>query len=148
MSPTLVYGVNSDLQWCGSGMFIPDPTFFHPGSRIWIFCIPDSIKVFTKKLFLSSRKYDPGCSSRIWIRDPDPNFYPSRIRIRYTADLDWEVDIERVPGVAQMLPEALVQIFRQPNVLNTRKIIKRHPWSKPFLTDSPPPWFPARFRLY
>jgi hypothetical protein len=28
-------------QCCGSGMFIPDPTFFHPGSRILTFSIPD-----------------------------------------------------------------------------------------------------------
>jgi hypothetical protein len=26
---------------CGLGMFIPDPKFFHPGSRIRIFFIPD-----------------------------------------------------------------------------------------------------------
>jgi hypothetical protein len=44
---------------------IPDPTFFHPGSRIRI----KEFKYFNpKKWFLSSRKYDPGCSSRI----PDP----------------------------------------------------------------------------
>jgi hypothetical protein len=30
-----------------------------------------------KKLFLSSKKYDPGCSSRI--PDPDADFLPSRI---------------------------------------------------------------------
>ncbi len=29
-----------------------------------------------KKLFLSSRKSDPGCSSRIQILDPDPDFLP------------------------------------------------------------------------
>jgi hypothetical protein len=57
------------LQCCGSGMFNPDPNFsipdpncFHPGSRIRI----KEFKYFNpKKLFLSSRKYDPGCSSRI-----------------------------------------------------------------------------------
>ncbi len=42
---------------------IPVPNFSHPGSRIRIkefkYCNP-------KKWFLSSRKYDPGCSS--WIR--------------------------------------------------------------------------------
>ncbi len=37
------------------------------------------IYVFSpKKLFLSSRKYDPGCSSQIRILDPD--FYPARIQ--------------------------------------------------------------------
>jgi hypothetical protein len=41
---------------------IPDPNCLHPGSR-------KEFKYFNKKkLFLRSRKYDPGCSSRI----PDP----------------------------------------------------------------------------
>jgi hypothetical protein len=58
-------------QCYGSGMFfrIPDQTFFHPGSRIRIFSIRESI-LTPKKLFLISRKYDPGCSFRI--PDPDP----------------------------------------------------------------------------
>ncbi len=44
---------------------IPDPNCLHPGSRIRI----KDFKYFNpKKWFLSSRKYDPGCSSRI----PDP----------------------------------------------------------------------------
>ncbi len=46
-------------QWGGSGMFIPDPIFFHPGSASKV------SSIFTQKLLLSSRKYDPGCSSRI-----------------------------------------------------------------------------------
>jgi hypothetical protein len=51
----------------GSDISIPDPIFFHPGSRIRII----EFKYFNpKKWFLSSRKYDPGCSSRI----PDPDF--------------------------------------------------------------------------
>jgi hypothetical protein len=62
-------------------MFIPDPTFFYPASRIRIFPSRIRIKEFKhfnpKKWFLSSIKYDPGCSSRI--PDPDPYFYPSRI---------------------------------------------------------------------
>ncbi len=76
-------------QCCGCGMFIPDPTFFHPGSRIRIVSIPDSgsasknLSILTpkkpKKWFLSSRKYDPGCSSRIrGFRIV--TFYPSRIQ--------------------------------------------------------------------
>jgi hypothetical protein len=69
---------------------ILDPTFFHPGSRIRTVSILDSgsrilIKEFLsiltpkkgKKWFLSSKKYDPGCSSRI--PDPDADFLPSRI---------------------------------------------------------------------
>ncbi len=68
-------------QCCGSGMFIPDPNFFHHGSRIRILPVPDpwslikDFKYFNKKkLFLRLRKYDPGCSYRIRI------FYPSRIQ--------------------------------------------------------------------
>jgi hypothetical protein len=89
-------------------MFIPDPTFFHPGSRIRTVSIPDpgsASKYFnltpkkTKKWFLSSRKYDPGCSSRIRMltfspsRIPDPGVKKapdpgSRIRIRNTVCLE------------------------------------------------------------
>jgi hypothetical protein len=53
------------------GSWIPDPNCLHPGSRIRI----KEFKYFNpKKWFLSSRKYDPGCSSRI--PDPDPDFLP------------------------------------------------------------------------
>jgi hypothetical protein len=54
---------------------IPELNFFHPGSRIRI----REFEYFNPKLFLSSWKYDPGCSSRIRIPDQDPDFYPSRI---------------------------------------------------------------------
>jgi hypothetical protein len=65
-------------------MFIPDPgSDFFP-SRIRTVSIPDpgsaskNLRVLTpKKWVLSSRKYDPGCSSRI--PDSDADFYPSRI---------------------------------------------------------------------
>ncbi len=54
---------------CGGSDF-----FLHPGSRIRI----KEFKCFNpNKWFLSSRKYDPGCSSRI--PDPDADFYSSRI---------------------------------------------------------------------
>ncbi len=57
-------------QCCGSGMFIPDPNFSYPGSA------SKNLSILTpKKWFLSSRKYDPGCSSRIRILI----FYPSRM---------------------------------------------------------------------
>ncbi len=57
---------------------IPDSNFFHPGSRIRTFSIPslgsaskNFFKYFNpKQWFLSSRKYDPGCSSRHRIPDP------------------------------------------------------------------------------
>jgi hypothetical protein len=51
-------------QCCGSGMFI----------RIRI---KEFMYFSPKKLLISSRKYDPGCSSRI----PDPGVTGSRIRI-------------------------------------------------------------------
>jgi hypothetical protein len=60
----------------GSDFFpsrIPDPNFFHPGpgSRIRI----KEFKYFNpKKWFISSRKYDPGCSFRI--PEPCPDFLP------------------------------------------------------------------------
>ncbi len=61
-----------NFECCGSGRFIPDPHFLHPGSRIRI----KEFKYFNpKKFFLSYRKYDPACSSRIRILI----FYPSRI---------------------------------------------------------------------
>jgi hypothetical protein len=77
----------------GSQLFpsrIPDPNSFHPGFRIRI----KEFKYFNpKNLFLSTRKYDSVCSSRIRIL----SFYPSRIqgskgtgsriRIRNTAIL-------------------------------------------------------------
>ncbi len=90
-------------QFFGSGIFIPDPNFSNPGSRIRIFCHPGSririqeFKYFNPtKLLLVCRKYNPGCSSRI--RIPDQDFLPipdpevqkdtgSRIRIRNTAFL-------------------------------------------------------------
>jgi hypothetical protein len=51
-----------------------NPYFFHPGSRIrikeyrWYFN--------PKKWFLRAGKYDPVCSSRIRIPDPDLDFLP------------------------------------------------------------------------
>ncbi len=75
-------------QCCGSGMFIPDPGSDFLPSRIRTVSIPDTgsaskyLSILTpkkpKKWFLSTRKYDPGCSSRI--PDPDADFYPSRIQ--------------------------------------------------------------------
>jgi hypothetical protein len=57
-------------QCGGSGMFFPDPTIFYPGSELSPSRIPDKeFKYFNpekaKKWFLSSKKYDRGCSSRI-----------------------------------------------------------------------------------
>jgi hypothetical protein len=95
--------IMSKMQCCGSGMC----------SRIRIFSIPDpgsnrfpdpgsgsssASKNLTQKLFPNSRKYDPGCSSRIL--DSDFGFLPipdsgsrgqkgtgSRIRSRNTAKM-------------------------------------------------------------
>ncbi len=70
-----------DVQCCGSEFFpsqIPDPNFFfipYPGSEFFHLWSLIHIKEFNyfnpKKLSLSSRKYDPGCSFRIRISDPD-----------------------------------------------------------------------------
>jgi hypothetical protein len=43
-------------------------------SRILIFSIPNPGSASKNLRILSSRKYDPGCSSRIRIPDPDPDF--------------------------------------------------------------------------
>jgi hypothetical protein len=70
---------NSAKQCGGSWMFIPDPgsrirlfSIPDPGSRIQTASIPDEFKYFNPKKatkwFLSSKKYDQVCSSRI----PDP----------------------------------------------------------------------------
>ncbi len=74
---------HKDKQCCGSVMFIQDPGSddFPSGSRILIVSIPDPhqrSKYFNpKNWFLSSRKYDPCCLSRIRIL----TFYPSRIPV-------------------------------------------------------------------
>jgi hypothetical protein len=54
-------GTVSSRQCCGSGMFVKEFKYFNHKNP--------------KKWFLSSRKYDPGCSSRIRML----TFYPSRI---------------------------------------------------------------------
>jgi hypothetical protein len=73
---------------------IPDPTFFHPGSRI----LNKEFKYFNpkkaKKWFLSSKKYDPGCSSRI--PDPDADFLPSRIS---------DPGVKRAPNHGSRIPD-------------------------------------------
>jgi hypothetical protein len=79
---------------CGSAMLIPNPESEFFASRIpdpiFPSRIPDPLQIFKyfnpENWFLSSLKYDPGCSSRIRILF----FYPSqiqgsRIRIRTTA---------------------------------------------------------------
>ncbi len=62
-------------------MLRPGSEFFHPGSRVKNYSesrIRIHIKEFKycwpKKLFLSSRKYDPA-SSRIWIPDTNLDFF-------------------------------------------------------------------------
>ncbi len=121
-------------SWCmvpssvadpGCLSWIPDPTFFHPGSRIRTVLIPDpgsrilikECKYFNpqkskKKWFLSSKKYDPGCSSRI--PDPDADFLPSRIP---------DPGVKKVPnpgsGSATLVPSHGVTLL--PRSKNTRK---------------------------
>jgi hypothetical protein len=71
-------------QCCGSGMFIPDPTFFHPRSRIRIFSIPNPhqriLSISTPKNGFEAlgnmiRVVHPGSGSQIRILTlpiPDP----------------------------------------------------------------------------
>ncbi len=89
-------------QCSGSGMFIPYPKFPvpDPGSMVKKIPDPDPQQIFlvflTQKLFLSSRIYDPGCSSRIWILIfTHPGSWiqwskgtGSRIRIRNTVHIN------------------------------------------------------------
>ncbi len=86
----------------GSGMFIPDSTFFpsripdpncfHPGSRIRI----KEFKYFIpKKWFLSSRNYDPGCSSRI------PDFGPGSWLITHPGSRITGSKRQRIPDPDQ-----------------------------------------------
>ena len=82
---------SSCKQCCGSGMFIPDPTFFHPGSRILI----KEFKYFNpkKKQKIWSWLFIPDPGSGCWLSPiPDPESRGqkapnpgSRIRIRNTA---------------------------------------------------------------
>ncbi len=70
---------------------IPDPgsEFFHPGSEFF----PSRIRIFPSRIcikeltqwFQSSRKYDPGCSSRTQIPDPGVKKAPDPGRIRNTG---------------------------------------------------------------
>jgi hypothetical protein len=88
-------------QCCGSGMFIPDPTFFHPGSELSPSRIPDpkkSKKMVSKLYKIWSGLFipDPGSGIRMLTSSypgsriqgskrhpiPDPG---SRIRIRNTG---------------------------------------------------------------
>jgi hypothetical protein len=71
-------------QCGGSGMFIPDPAFSHPGSELSPSRILKEFKYLNpkkaNKWFLSTKKYDPGCSSRI--PDPDATFSRPGSRIQ------------------------------------------------------------------
>jgi hypothetical protein len=83
-------------------MFIPDPNFFHPGSRVKM--IPDPVSgSASKKLSILTQKTVSKLAeiwSRLFIPDPDPDFLPipdpesrgekgtlSRIRIRNTGKI-------------------------------------------------------------
>ncbi len=66
------YRVPLKNQCCGSEMFILDPNFSIPESG----SESKNLSILTQKLFLSSRKYDPGCSSRIRILVVNPSRIP------------------------------------------------------------------------
>ncbi len=108
-----------DPESMNTGPFIPDPTFFHPGSELSPSRIPDpqkNLSILTpkkvNKWFLGSKKYDPGCSFRI--PDPDADFLPSRIpdpgvkkapnpgsRIRNTVKKCWNMFCSTMPSAAK-----------------------------------------------
>jgi hypothetical protein len=93
---TARHKVRSSVAGSGYGMFVPGseffpsriPDFFHPGSA------SKNLSILTPKMFLNSRKYDPGCSSRIRIlifAHPGSRIQGSkrpRIRIRNTGERD------------------------------------------------------------
>jgi hypothetical protein len=120
-----------DNQCCGSGMFIPDLNFFHPGSRVKkILGSRIRIKIFkyfNQKIVLSSRKYDPGCFSRIRIPDRDLDFLPildpgsrgqkgtgSRIRVRNTVD---NSALQREVKICEINDMATADLWRKGNVV-------------------------------
>jgi hypothetical protein len=60
-------------------MFIPDPTFFHPGSRIRIFSIPDPGSAPKNLSILKPKNGYQALGNMIrvvHISDPDTNFLP------------------------------------------------------------------------
>ncbi len=66
-------------QCWGSGMFIPDPRsdFFHAGSRIRVFSIPDPhqrIYILTQKIVVFFKLSE--IWSGLFTPDPDPDFFP------------------------------------------------------------------------
>ncbi len=52
-------------QCCGSGMFIPDPNFFHPGSG------SKNLRILTQKIVSALSDIWSG----LFIPDPDPDFF-------------------------------------------------------------------------
>jgi hypothetical protein len=99
----------------GSDFFpsrIPDPNCLHPGSRILI----KEFKYFNprkskKKWFLSSKKYDPGCSSRI--PDPDADFLPSQIP---------DPGVKKVPNSGSRIRIRNTAIFRNKVTLSVSQV--------------------------
>ncbi len=67
----------------------------YPGSKFFPSLIPDSHKKFKhfnpKKLFLSPRKYDPGCSSRIQILIFLPIPDPGNTGVKKTPDPEFRI---------------------------------------------------------
>ncbi len=106
--------VGTTFQCCGYGLFIPDPgsEFFYPGSKSKISRIRIRIKVFKyfkpKKLFLSSRKNELGCSSRIQIF-----FHPgSQIRIQGRNTTTRVHQAARHAGALRLTPKYSLQVYR------------------------------------
>ncbi len=82
------------IQCCGSGMFIPDPNFFYPGSKFFSILVPGStsknLSILTQKLFQISqiRVVHPGSGMG---KNQDPVSKRHRILIRNTGKIRWYI---------------------------------------------------------
>ncbi len=109
--------------WCLSRILYPN--FFHPGS--WI-CIKELMCFNPKQWFLSSRKYDPGCSSRTRIltfyqfRIPDPqHWFIRRLAVRQARV---QFSPQHPPG--RFFPLSLLTMEMERNLSERRRIYVLH----------------------
>ncbi len=133
-------------------MFIPEPNIFHHGSEFFRsrICV-EELKYFNskKKLFLSSRKYDPGCSSRIHhdfspIADPESmgqKGIGSRVRIGNTAYKCGEGESNPLSCLKTELVNDLVCLLKRVQCWSCRSASPRRltSWS------TRPPWASSSF---
>jgi hypothetical protein len=91
--PSCQAGKYKKFQCYGSGMFIPDPNVFHPGSRVIRILDPGS--GFTSKLFKYFNPKIVSKLSEIWsgmfIPDPDLDFFT------HSGSLIQDPGVEKAP---------------------------------------------------